>query len=80
MKRAMSNLSPEEIGQLALRFAPEGMLEAPVPFGGGHINDTYLFSPAGEKGVRYVLQRINSTASVSYTHLDVYKRQQQGSG
>ena len=37
----MSNLSPEEIGQLALRFAPEGMLEAPVPFGGGHINDTY---------------------------------------
>ena len=58
----MSNLSPEEIGQLALRFAPEGMLEAPVPFGGGHINDTYLFSPAGEKGVRYVLQRINSTA------------------
>lgn len=62
MKRAMSNLSPEEIGQLALRFAPEGMLEAPVPFGGGHINDTYLFSPAGEKGVRYVLQRINRTA------------------
>ena len=46
----MSNLSPEEIGQLALRFAPEGMLKAPVPFGGGHINDTYLFSPAGEKG------------------------------
>lgn len=62
MKRAVSNLSPEEIGQLALRFAPEGMLEAPVPFGGGHINDTYLFSPAGEKGVRYVLQRINRTA------------------
>ena len=58
----MSNLSPEEIGQLALRFAPEGMLKAPVPFGGGHINDTYLFSPAGEKGVRYVLQRINRTA------------------
>ena len=58
----MSNLSPEEIGRLALRFAPEGMLEAPVPFGGGHINDTYLFSPAGEKGVRYVLQRINRTA------------------
>ena len=38
------------------------MLKAPVPFGGGHINDTYLFSPAGEKGVRYVLQRINRTA------------------
>ena len=36
----MSNLSPEEIGQLALCFAPEGMLKAPVPFGGGHINDT----------------------------------------
>ena len=34
-------------------------MDAPVPFGGGHINDTYLFSPAGEKGVRYVLQRIN---------------------
>ena len=53
----MSNLSPEEIRQLALCFAPEGMLKAPVPFGGGHINDTYLFSPAGEKG------------AVSYTHL-----------
>ena len=58
----MSKLSPEEIGLLALRFAPEGILEAPVPFGGGHINDTYLFSPAGEKGVRYVLQRINRSA------------------
>ena len=58
----MSNLSPEEIGRLALRFAPEGVIDAPVPFGGGHINDTYLFSPAGEKGVRYVLQRINKTA------------------
>lgn len=62
MTRAMSNLSPEEIGRLALRFAPEGVIDAPVPFGGGHINDTYLFSPAGEKGVRYVLQRINKTA------------------
>ena len=58
----MSNLSPEEIRQLALCFAPEGMLKAPVPFGGGHINDTYLFSHAGAKGVRYVLQRINRTA------------------
>ena len=48
----MSNLSPEEIGRLALCFAPEGVLDPPVPFGGGHINDTYLFSPRGEKGVR----------------------------
>ena len=62
MTRAMSNLSPEEIGRLALRFAPEGVIDAPAPFGGGHINDTYLFSPAGEKGVRYVLQRINKAA------------------
>lgn len=62
MKRAMSNLSPEEIGRLALCFAPEGVLDPPVPFGGGHINDTYLFSPRGEKGVRYVLQRINKAA------------------
>ena len=58
----MSNLSPEEIGRLALCFAPEGVLDEPVPFGGGHINDTYLFSPAGERGVRYVLQRINKAA------------------
>lgn len=46
----MSNLSPEEIGRLALCFAPEGVLDEPVPFGGGHINDTYLFSPASERG------------------------------
>ena len=46
----MSNLSPEEIGRLALCFAPEGVLDPPVPFGGGHINDTYLFSPRGKRG------------------------------
>lgn len=50
MTPAMSKLSPEEIGLLALRFAPEGILEAPVPFGGGHINDTYLVFARGGKG------------------------------
>lgn len=58
----MPTLSQQEIGQLARRFAPEGIVGRPESFGGGHINDTYLFVPAGRGDLRYVLQRINKVA------------------
>lgn len=58
----MPTLSQQEIGQLARRFAPEGVVGRPESFGGGHINDTYLFVPAGRGDLRYVLQRINKVA------------------
>ena len=63
------------------------------PFGAGHINETYAVYMPGENGeeeLSYVLQRINTHVfkkprevmenifgAVSYTHLDVYKRQAQ---
>lgn len=58
----MTKLTLQEVALLAARFAPEGVAEAPKPFGGGHINDTFLFRPAGDSAHQYVLQRINSGA------------------
>lgn len=51
-----SRLLQEVIGQFAL----EGALESCVPYGSGHINDTYLltYTVSGEQK-RYVLQRMN---------------------
>lgn len=45
---------------LAERFSPEGVDGAPLPFGGGHINDTYLYRRMD--GSPYVLQRISRAA------------------
>lgn len=57
-------LTVEEIRALATQFTPEG--HGPVgrlePFGGGHINDTFLFCRNDQQGSQYVLQRINKTA------------------
>ena len=50
-------LTVEEILGLAQRFAPGMALCCPRPFGGGHINDTFLLE-CGD-GSRFVLQRIN---------------------
>ena len=50
-------LTVEEVRALAAQFAPEGTVGEPRPFGGGHINDTYLLSR--EDGSQFVLQRIN---------------------
>ena len=50
-------LTVEQIRSLAAQFAPEGTNSDPKPFGGGHINDTYLLSR--EDGTKFVLQRIN---------------------
>ncbi len=58
----MNKLTCEEVAALALRFAPGGIDDGPAPFGGGHINDTYLFTPADGGGMRFVLQRINKAA------------------
>ena len=55
-------LTVEEVRELAGQFAPEGCVGMPEPFGGGHINDTYLFSRECECGAQYVLQRINKNA------------------
>lgn len=55
-------LTVEEIRQLAARFAPGCVVGEPVPFGGGHINDTYLYCRQGKQDAQYVLQRINKNA------------------
>ena len=52
-------LTLDEVRALAARFAPEGKVGCPKPFGGGHINDTYLFCRDDGSGSQYVLQRIN---------------------
>ena len=50
-------LTLDEILALAQQFAPGSELGTPKPFGGGHINDTFLLKR--EDGYRFVLQRIN---------------------
>lgn len=55
-------LTVEEVRALAAQFAPGKEIGTPRPFGGGHINDTYLFCLEGESGAQYVLQRINKNA------------------
>ena len=55
-------LTVEEVRALAAQFAPEGNVGEPKPFGGGHINDTYLFCRENDACCQYVLQRINKNA------------------
>ena len=43
-------LTVEEIRALAAQFVPEGCISTPMPFGGGHINDTFLLEH--ENGIR----------------------------
>jgi len=50
-------LTVEEIRLLAATFCPSNNISTPQPFGGGHINDTYLLKR--EDGSQFVLQRIN---------------------
>ena len=50
-------LTVEQIRALAEQFSPASPVGEPVPFGGGHINDTYLLTR--EDGTQFVLQRIN---------------------
>ena len=62
-------LTVEEVRELAAQFAPEGCVGRPEPFGGGHINDTYLFSRECDCGAQYVLQRINKNAFPNPEHV-----------
>jgi len=50
-------LTVEEIRALADQFSPDQKVGCPRPFGGGHINDTFLLER--EDGSHFVLQRIN---------------------
>jgi len=50
-----------EIQAIVEQFSLEGAVTSTQPFGGGHINDTYLITSNGtEKGHKYILQKINT--------------------
>ncbi|MEG0269882.1 MAG: aminoglycoside phosphotransferase family protein [Clostridia bacterium] len=52
-----------EVRELIARFVSDGVSADPVPFGGGHINDTYLFECKKQGApIRYILQRVNTKA------------------
>ena len=52
-------LSTAQLMALAEQFASGALQGQPTPYGGGHINDTYLFRTAEGQ---YILQRINQNA------------------
>ena len=51
---------PHDLAAITAAFAIHGHFTAAIPYGSGHINDTYAatFDQAGTP-VRYILQRIN---------------------
>ncbi|MEG2314756.1 MAG: aminoglycoside phosphotransferase family protein [Clostridia bacterium] len=56
-------LSISDVQKLAGQFTTDGQSGTPVPYGAGHINDTYLFDcRINGKKTQYVLQRINKAA------------------
>lgn len=55
-------LSTSQVKALAAQFVPSGIDGEPEPYGGGHINDTYLFRLSESDGAQYILQRINKNA------------------
>lgn len=53
----------DEVRALAAQFTEDGRCGLPVSYGGGHINDTYLFEcERGGRAAQFVLQRINKAA------------------
>lgn len=60
-------LTAEEIRSLAGAFASGRIVGDPKPFGGGHINDTFLCRE--ENGAQYVLQRINQNVFPQPEHV-----------
>lgn len=51
-----------KVEEIVAQFQVDGVLKKVEPFGNGHINDTYLLTTEGEKGVRhYILQRMNDS-------------------
>ena len=55
-------LSTSQVKALAAQFVPSGIDGEPEPYGGGHINDTFLFRLDESDGAQYILQRINKNA------------------
>lgn len=57
----MAQVTKEQWNEVITNFCYEGTLLDGVPFGSGHINDTYLltFGAAGAKQIRAILQRMN---------------------
>lgn len=56
----MPEKQKHDIGRIAARFRIEGEFLDAVPYGSGHINDTYASRfRQGDKVVRYIHQRIN---------------------
>lgn len=49
-----------ELRQIVRNFKIEGEVQSIDPFGGGHINDTFLVQTSGEQRSKYVLQKINT--------------------
>jgi hypothetical protein len=58
----MLSLSPPNFSHLARQFAFEGRFLEAIPFGSGHIHDTYAvsFALGNRKTRRYILQRMNT--------------------
>lgn len=56
-----TNLVYDEIGEVAAQFQTEGKAVEKMPYGNGHINDTFLVvcETAEGKGKRYILQKMN---------------------
>lgn len=53
----------QQVCALAAQFAPNGVSQPPVPFGSGHINDTFVYASGQNRTAqKHILQRINRTA------------------
>ncbi len=48
-----------DLRSIMSRFDVEGRFESAVPYGNGHINDTFLVVMSGRKAKRHILQRVN---------------------
>ena len=47
----------------------DGSVSEPVPYGEGHINQTYAITVTSEQGAkRYILQKINTNTCISQLH------------
>ncbi len=59
-----------ELAAIAGRFSGEGQLAAVEPFGGGHINDSFLVTCQQKGGrIRFLLQRINDAVFPAPCHV-----------
>lgn len=57
-----SNSAAPDLGEISARFDIRADFIEGMPYGSGHINDTYCasFNQAGRAPIRYILQRINT--------------------